>query len=250
MIPPPRAPSLSIENVDIAHNLRVVRRAINDAAVHAGRNPLDVRLIAVSKTVPRGTVEAAVRAGQTDFGENTVQEALSKFPSLHDLGLTGHFIGYLQTNKAKFIPGHFSWVHSIDRLPLAQKLSRACEGTDARLDTLVQVNVTRDPNKRGVAPESTFELIEQLMAANLTHISLRGLMTLGPYHGDERILHDCFARLRALREECAQRFALPEFTELSMGMTDDFPIAIAEGATMVRIGTAIFGERAYKTLRD
>ncbi len=231
---------------DIARNVGDVRAAIRAAALHAGRDPADIRLIAISKTMPGAAIEAAVRAGQADFGENTIQDALTKIPTFQDRGLTWHFVGYLQTNKAKFIPGRFAWVHSIDRMPLAQKLSRACEAVDVRLHTLVQVNITGDANKHGVAPESTFALVEQLLAADLTGISLGGLMTLGPHHGDEAALRDAFAHLRSLRDQCAERFGLPDFKELSMGMTDDFPIAVAEGATMVRIGTAIFGHRPAK----
>lgn len=230
----------------IAHNLHAVRQTIRDTALRADRDPHDIRLIAVSKTVPPEAVEAAMRAGQVDFGENTVQDALGKIPFLQHRGVAWHFIGHLQTNKVKFIPGNFTWVHSLDRLPLAEKLSVFAERHRARLNVLIQVNVTGDPKKHGVPPDSTYELVEQILAANLGGILLRGLMTLGPYHADEKALHHCFARLRTLCEGCVDRFGLANFTELSMGMTDDFPIAIVEGATMIRIGTAIFGPRRYK----
>ncbi|MFQ5995588.1 MAG: YggS family pyridoxal phosphate-dependent enzyme [Acidiferrobacterales bacterium] len=239
--------TLEARTADIADNLERVRHAISDAAAAAGRNPRDVRLIAVSKTMPAVNVEAAACAGQIEFGENTMQDALTKIPVLRKRGLTWHFIGHLQTNKVKFVPGHFAWVHSVDRLTLAQKLSLACERAGARLNTLVQVNVTGDPNKHGIAPKSTPAFIDQLIDANLPALELCGLMTMGPYQADEHALQGCFARLRTLFEECRGRLSLPKFTELSMGMTDDFRIAIAEGATMVRIGTAIFGHRAYKT---
>lgn len=217
-----------------------------EAADRAGRNPGDVRLIAVSKTMPVAAVEAALRAGQLEFGENTVQDARGKIPQLEGRGITWHFIGHLQTNKAKFIPGHFSWVHSIDRLALAQKLSRYAERDGTQINALAQVNVTGDPNKHGVAPAMVFALVEQILAANLSGIALRGLMTLGPYAANDAVLHICFAKLRELREGCVERLGLADFTELSMGMTDDYAIAIAEGATLVRIGTAIFGPRPYQ----
>ncbi len=245
MSPAPPVQPGDVSPAAIAHNLHAVRQNIHDAARRAGRDPHDIRLIAVSKTVPRAAVEAAIDAGQLDFGENTIQDALSKIPCLRERAITWHFIGHLQSNKVKFVPANFTWVHSLDRLPLAEKLSAHAERHGVRLSTLIQVNVSGDPKKHGVASRATYELVEQILAANLKGITLCGLMTLGPYHADEKTLHDCFARLRMLRDDCIDRFGLTRFTELSMGMTDDYPVAIAEGATMVRIGTAIFGPRAY-----
>lgn len=233
-------------HADVARNLRTVRHSIEEAAQRVGRDPRDIRLIAVSKTMSREAIEAALDAGHNEFGENTIQDALTKIPYLQDRRPTWHFVGHLQSNKAKFIPGNFAWVHSIDRLSLAQKLSSLCEHAGARLNVLIQVNVTSDPNKHGVAPASAYELVEQILAADLSAISLRGLMTMGPYPAGECALRNCFAHLRALRDKCIERFGLTAFSELSMGMTDDFWIAIAEGATMVRIGAAIFGPRPVR----
>ena len=229
----------------IADNLAQVRAHIADAARAAGRRPEEVRLIAVSKTLPREYVAAAVQAGQRDFGENTVQDALTKIPHFAGLGLDWHFIGHLQSNKVKFIPGHFTWVHSLHALPLAQRLSRLVHEQRATVNLLIEVNISRDPAKHGVAPEHLPALIESLLQAHLPGLTLRGLMAIGPHPAAESQLRSAFAAVRALRDDCAQRYALPGFTELSMGMSGDYVEAIKEGSTMVRIGTAIFGARDY-----
>jgi hypothetical protein len=227
----------------IAGNLHRVRQALATAAREAQRDPASIRLLAVSKTMPPAAVEAAIRAGQTEFGENTIQDALRKIPLFQGRGLSWHFIGHLQSNKAKLIPGHFSWVHSIDSLALARKLSQACEHHGTQINALVQVNVSGEDSKYGVAPTELSALIEQLLAAELPAIAWRGLMTLGRFNASDDELRSCFAQLRKLRDDCVARFGLKDFSELSMGMTQDFALAIGEGATMVRIGTAIFGPR-------
>ena len=232
----------------IARNLAQVRAHIADAARAAGRRPEQVRLIAVSKTLPPEYVAAALQAGQKDFGENTVQDALTKIPHFAGLGLDWHFIGHLQSNKVKSIPGNFTWVHSLQALPLAQRLSRLAHAQHATVNLLIEVNITRDPAKHGVAPEALPALIEQLLQANLPGITLRGLMAMGPHSADEQQLRSAFAAVRALRDDCAQRYALPGFSELSMGMSGDYVEAIKEGSTMVRIGTAIFGARDFVAL--
>ncbi len=227
----------------VAANLARVRAEIAAAARAAGRKPEDVRLIAVSKTHPPEAVAAAIAAGQTDFGENTVQEALTKIPIY--TSVTWHMIGHLQSNKAKFVPGHFAWVHSIDSLKLAQRLSRLAQEKNVVLDALFEVNVTRDPAKHGLAPEELAPVLDALLKEGHPGLRLRGLMTIGPYPAPEADSRACFARLRELRDESQRRFGLQDFTELSMGMSGDYAAAIREGSTMVRIGTAIFGERDY-----
>lgn len=229
----------------IASNLFRVRQTVADAARASTRTSDAIRLIAVSKGHSRAEIAAAIAAGQKYFGENTAQEALTKIPHFQDQGLEWHFIGHLQTNKAKFIPGNFSWLHSLDKPDLARKLFLLAQERSTAVNTLIEVNITRDPKKHGVAPEALNEFIEQLIKENLTGRSLRGLMTIGPYPASEKETRQCFAKLRELRDECRKRFALPNFTELSMGMSDDYVAAIKEGATIVRIGTAIFGERDY-----
>lgn len=227
----------------IARNLARVREEIAAAAHAAGRKPEEVRLIAVSKTHPVEAVAAAIAAGQVDFGENTVQEALTKIPIYRSV--TWHMIGHLQSNKAKFIPGNFAWVHSVDNLKLAQRLSRMAQEKGVVLDALFEVNVTRDPAKHGLPPEGLAPLLDTLLKEGHPGLRLRGLMTIGPYPATEADSRASFAHLRELRDDCRKRFGLKDFSELSMGMSGDYAAAIKESSTMVRIGTAIFGERDY-----
>jgi pyridoxal phosphate enzyme (YggS family) len=227
----------------VATNLARVRESIAETALRVGRNPTEIKLIAVSKTQPIVTIEDAIAAGQTVFGENTVQEALPKIDALRDRGLEWHFIGHLQSNKAKFIPGNFSWVHSLDSLKLAERLSQAALSRHEAIQALIEVNITRDPEKHGIAPEALQVLVEQLLKAGLTGIALRGLMAIGPHPASEPEIHQAFADLRRLRDTCRQRSDLAGFNELSMGMSGDYMEAIEEGSTMVRVGTAIFGGR-------
>jgi hypothetical protein len=234
------------QSVDaIASNLFRVRQSIAEVARACTGSSDAIRLIAVSKGHQPSAIAAAIAAGQKDFGENTSQEALKKIPHFQNQGLEWHFIGHLQTNKAKFIPGNFSWLHSLDNLDLARKLSRRAQELSANINILIEVNVTRDPKKHGVAPDALADFVEQLLKENLSALSLRGLMTIGPHAVPEKEIRGCFAKLRELRDACRTRYALPGFTELSMGMSGDYVEAIKEGATMVRVGTAIFGERNY-----
>ena len=234
------------QSVDaIASNLFRVRQSIAEVARACAVSSDAIRLIAVSKGHRPSAIAAAIAAGQKDFGENTSQEALTKIPHFQNQGLEWHFIGHLQTNKAKFIPGNFSWLHSLDNLDLARKLSRRARELSANINILIEVNVTRDPKKHGIAPDALPDFIEQLLKENPPALSLRGLMTIGPHAAPEKEIRVCFAGMRELRDECRKRYALPGFTELSMGMSGDYVEAIKEGATMVRVGTAIFGERDY-----
>lgn len=229
----------------IGENLRQLRATIAQTAERAGRRAGDVQLIAVSKSQPLEALAAAVAAGQRIFGENAVQEALAKIQAFPERALEWHFIGHLQSNKAKFIPRNFSWLHSLDSLKLASRLSRLAQEQQTTINALVEVNMTRDPGKHGVAPEQVAPLLDQLLAENLAGIRLRGLMTIGPHPATSDALRTTFAGLRRLRDDCARRFALTGFTELSMGMSGDFVEAIQEGATFVRLGTAVFGHRRY-----
>ena len=230
----------------IPENLERLHAQIADAAQRAGRRAREIKLIAVSKNQPAPAIAAAVAAGQRAFGENTAQEALSKIPQFAGQGLEWHFIGHLQSNKVKLIPGNFACMHSLDSVQLAQRLARiACERS-VTLDILLEVNITRDPAKHGVLVEQVAPLLDQLLKENLAGLTLRGLMTIGPYPATEAERRNAFAALRLLREQCTQQYALPCFTELSMGMSGDFAEAIAEGSTLVRIGTAIFGQRDYQ----
>ena len=229
----------------IADNLARVREDMAAAAHEAGRAANEIRLIAVSKTHPAERVEAARRAGQRDFGENTVQDARSKLDAFIHEDLAWHFIGHLQSNKAKYIAGQFQWLHSVDTLELAQKLEQRCQAASAALNILIQVNVTGDPAKAGVAPPALPALIESILQTQPQSLALRGLMTIGPMTQEDRALRRAFAGLRQLRDQCREQFALTDFNELSMGMSGDYHQAILEGATMVRVGSAIFGARDY-----
>lgn len=231
----------------IASNLHRLRDALASAARESGRQPEDIRLIAVSKTHSVSAIASAVAAGQRLFGESTTQEALTKIPHFADQGLEWHFIGHLQSNKAKFLPGNFSWLHSLDSVKLAQRIGRFAEERGTTINTLVEVNVTGDPNKHGILPTDVCALLDTLQRDRPAGILLRGLMTIGPYPASESDIRHVYASLRELRETCAQRSGLTDFTELSMGMSSDYLLAIKEGATMVRVGTSIFGERDYDT---
>jgi hypothetical protein len=222
-----------------------VRQAIAEAARTANRNPDEIKLIAVTKTQSLDAITAAVAADISDFGENTTQEALPKISQLANHPTTWHFIGHLQTNKAKFIPGNFIWLHSLDNLGLARKLSRLAQEKKSSINTLIEVNVSQDLRKHGIAPKALFDFIETLVNENLPALPMRGLMAIGPNPASEKEIRQCFSNLHDLRDQCRQRFGLPEFSELSMGMSGDFFEAIKEGSTMVRIGTAIFGERDF-----
>jgi PLP dependent protein len=229
----------------VAANLARLRADLARAAERAGRRADEVSLIAVSKTQPPEAVAAAVAAGQRVFGENTVQDALTKIPRFAGQGLEWHFIGHLQSNKARHIPGHFAWLHSLDSLKLAQRVAGFAREQGVTVNALIEVNLTRDPARHGVLPEALAPLLDALLKAELAGLALRGLMTIGPHPATEPERRTIFAGLRQLRDECALRFALPGFTELSMGMSGDYVEAVLEGATLVRLGTAIFGERSY-----
>lgn len=225
--------------VTIAANLQAVRARIARAARAAGRPPGSVELIAVSKTFTAGHIREAHAAGQVAFGENYVQEAVEKITELRDLPIAWHFIGPIQSNKTAAIAAHFQWVHSIEREKIARRLNDARRPDQPPIEVCLQVNVSGESSKSGVAPEA----LEALAAAvaGCPRLKLRGLMAIPEPTTDASLQHRRFARLRELKEALAARgYALDA---LSMGMSDDLEAAIAEGATMVRVGTAIFGPR-------
>ncbi len=223
----------------ISGNLQAVRDRVAAAALTAGRDPDSVRLLAVSKTWPAECVREAARAGQTAFGENYVQEGVAKIAALADLPLEWHFIGPLQSNKTRPVAAHFHWVHSIDRAKLAHRLSEQRDPHLPPLQVCIQVNVSGEATKSGVAPGEVAALAEAV--AGLPRLRLRGLMCIPEPEQDTARLRARFAQLRELRDALNGRgFALDT---LSMGMSHDLEAAIAEGATMVRVGTAIFGTR-------
>jgi hypothetical protein len=227
---------------DIAKNLEEVRARLSAAARRAGRDPGAVRLVAVSKTVPVELLRQALTAGQKIFGENYLQEAQRKVAALGP-GVSWHFVGHLQTNKAKGAVALFELIHSVDRLRLAQALNEAAAKIGKVQDILLQVNLAGEESKSGAAPAAVPGLIEQIRL--LPHLRLQGLMTMPPFFDDPEAARPFFQALRELRDRLEQN-GLGPLPELSMGMTGDFEVAVAEGATLVRIGTAIFGPRPGK----
>ncbi len=227
----------------IRDNLAGIRARIRAAAGSAGRNADDIRLIAVSKYMPPETVQLAMAAGQFCFGENFVQDAQTKQALIDDPRTEWHFIGHLQTNKAKLIPGNFDWLHTLDSIKLARRLSTAAAASRQQLNVLLQVNIAGDPNKHGLGTDAVLPFAATLLEAELPGIGLHGLMTIGSEQATPDGRRAEFHAMQELTEACARRFGRQYFTQLSMGMSDDFELAIAAGATMIRIGSAIFGAR-------
>jgi pyridoxal phosphate enzyme (YggS family) len=221
-------------------NLQAVRARIHDSARAVERDPASVSLLAVSKTRPAEDVRAAFEAGQRAFGENYAREGTEKATALAGLGIEWHFIGPLQGNKTAAVAETFDWVHGVDRLKIAQRLSVQRDARRPPLQVCLQVNVSGEASKSGVAPEEVAALAKSV--ASLPRLVLRGLMCIPEPSGDRALLRRRFALLRQLRDGLADEgLALDT---LSMGMSHDLETAIAEGATIVRVGTAIFGERA------
>ena len=221
----------------IAANLQTVRQTIAISAERAGRDPKEVVLVAVTKTFPVQRIREAMALKLRAFGENRVQEALPKIDEIGTADVDWHLIGHLQTNKVKFIEGRFSMVQSLDGIGLAEALDRRLRSP---LEVLVEVNVAEEPQKTGVSPADLPALALAVNAAS--HLRLRGMMTVAPMVSDPEAVRPVFRKLRALRDTTSQQLgvALPV---LSMGMTDDYAIAVEEGATMLRLGRALFGPR-------
>ena len=225
--------------IRVTENLRKIRDLLAKAAVDAGRKPDSVGLLAVSKKQPATSVIAAAAAGQRDFGENQAVEGVEKILTVADERLTWHFIGHLQTNKTRIVAEHFQWVHSIDRLKIAERLSRQRPETLGDMNICLQVNVDAEASKSGVMASELRDLA--MRVAELPRIRLRGLMCLPAIRIDFDEQRKPFARLRELAAELAEDGI--ETDTLSMGMSADYRAAIFENATIVRIGTAIFGAR-------
>lgn len=224
----------------LAETLPAVRGRIDAAATAAGRDPSDVRLVAVTKSHPFEAVEAALAVGLTDLGENRVAELEEKVAHFGMDGVTWHMIGHVQSRKAGRVAETASMVHSVDSLKLAGKLSRAAEDGGTSLEVLVQVNTSGEDAKYGFSPEEGYDAVLEM--AEMPGLSVRGLMTMAPFVDDDGVLSAAFSGLRTLSERLRSASARVG-PELSMGMTNDLDIAIREGSTMIRIGTALFGER-------
>jgi len=218
-------------------NLEAVREAIRASTERASRDANAVALVAVTKTVPVERIREAIRLGLHTFGENRVQEAMPKMDEIGPAGVDWHLIGHLQTNKVKFVEGRFQMVQSVDSAALAGALDRRLQSA---LEVLVEVNVAEEPQKTGALPADLPAIASAVASAG--HLRLRGLMTIAPMVTDPERVRPIFRRLRALRDETSQQLGMP-LPVLSMGMTDDYPVAVEEGATMLRLGRALFGPR-------
>lgn len=225
----------------VRDNIALVREEIARAAAKAGRSPAEIRLLAVTKTVDDDRIREAIAAGVDLVGENYVQEARRKIDLL-GRSLPWHFIGHLQTNKAKYAVRLFDLIHSVDRVELARELDRRAAAAGVTLGILVEVNVSGEATKSGVPATQAIALVRAL--AELPGLSVRGLMTMPPWFDDPEEARPHFAALRRLAEEIRrERIEGVRMEELSMGMTNDYRVAVEEGATIVRIGRALFGER-------
>ncbi|MGD8998550.1 MAG: YggS family pyridoxal phosphate-dependent enzyme [Anaerolineae bacterium] len=242
---------------DIASNLAHLRERIAEAAQRSGRDPEEVGLVAVTKTFPADVVLAAYEAGVRHFGENRVGEGISKItalePYISDRLPTWHMIGHIQSRKASRVAEYYDYVHSIDRLKIARRLSRSADESDRTMPVLLECNISGEASKYGFALENWehdeaqrgafFAAVEEIVA--LPALEVRGLMTMPPYVDDAEEVRPLFVSLRMLRNVLRERFRSVAWHHLSMGMTNDFEVAVEEGATMVRIGSGIFGPRSH-----
>lgn len=223
---------------EIRENLLRVKERMEKAARKVGRDPNEIKLVAVSKTVEVARVKEAIEAGISILGENYVQEAQKK---IEEIGhpVSWHFIGHLQSNKAKYAIRLFDMIHSLDSIPLAEELNRRAEQADRVINVMVEVNLSKEATKFGTDEEAVFNLVQRIH--HLNHLSLEGLMTMPPYFDSPEMSRPYYIALRELKERIVNE-GIP-VKELSMGMSNDFETAIEEGATYVRVGTAIFGPR-------
>lgn len=224
--------------------IQKIERQIKEAAEKAGRNPDEIRLVAVSKIKPAEMVKEAMDAGQRIFGENYIQEAVAKIEEIGDEGIEWHFIGHLQSKKSKYAAGAFALIHSVDSLKLAKELDKQAAKKGVVQNILIQVNTSGEESKSGTTAEDAIKLVREV--ADLEHVAVKGLMTMPAFFDDPEGARPYFRQLRLIKERI-EALTIPgvEMKELSMGMSGDFEVAIEEGATLVRVGTAIFGARDY-----
>jgi pyridoxal phosphate enzyme (YggS family) len=226
----------------ITENIKKLQENIVEICKRCNRNPQDIQIVAVSKTWDSSAIREAWKAGITNFGENYVQEFRTKYQELKDIPLQWHFVGHLQSNKVKFIIDAMHLIHTVDDIELGKEINKRAEKLGKVQDALIEVHATSEPTKYGVKPEQTASLVKEL--AMLDNIRVRGLMTMGPLADDPEASRSSFRMLRQLQTEI-RSLGIEHISmdHLSMGMSHDYPIAIEEGATFLRIGTAIFGER-------
>lgn len=232
------------DELSLAARLALVQARVAQAAQRAGRDPAEVTLVAVSKTKPFGMIAELAEAGQMDFGENRLEELWEKVELTESQGVAGlrwHVIGTIQSRKSKLAVGPFALIHSVDTHKLAERLSRDAAAGGQTVTALLEVNVSGEESKHGFTPDEVLADLPALLA--LPGLHLQGLMTMAPLESAAESARPIFRRLRLLLEEIRQRFPQGDWRHLSMGMTNDFEVAIEEGATIVRVGTAIFGKR-------
>lgn len=227
----------------IKDNLNDVKDRIAQAAMKSGRQPEEITLVAVTKTLPIEVINAAMTYGVTDIGENKVQEVMDKYDHILNEP-KWHLIGHLQTNKVKYIADKVSLIHSVDSLRLAEEISKRCEKIEKVMDILIQINVAEESTKFGISHDAVYELVEQVSL--LPNVRIKGLMTIAPNTDDEAALRKYFSEMKDIFETLKKTmYNRTDMIYLSMGMTNDYEIAIEEGANLVRIGTGIFGARNY-----
>ena len=239
-----RASALQFYMAEVADNLARVHEQIAQAAAKSGRAADEIELVAITKTHPAEKVREAIEAGQTLFGESRVQEARAKIPDLPS-NIRWHFVGHLQKNKIRHALPLFELIHGVDSLALAQEVNRIAEEEGTHPRVLVEVNVAGEGSKFGFSPDKLRDQMEELLA--LPRLSVEGLMTIPPFADEAEASRRYFVQLRELRDRLQSDLQV-DLAQLSMGMTQDFPIAVEEGATLVRVGTAIFGERQRRNI--
>lgn len=229
--------------MDILDNLSLIKERINKACQQNGRNPDEVKLLLATKTVPAERIKIAIEAGNTLIAENKIQELKEKYDALKNVRHTNHFIGHLQTNKIKdLLKCNVSCVQSLDRMDLAEKLHNRLQPENKTIEVLIQVNTSFEDSKFGINPDSAIGFVKQV--AQLETLKIKGLMTIGLFSAEAEKVRQCFRLLKDIQQQIiALKVPNVEMQELSMGMSSDLEIAIAEGATIVRVGTAIFGQR-------
>lgn len=227
----------------ILHNLSLIKERINNACKANNRNPNEVKLLLATKTVPQERIKIALQAGHTLIAENKVQELKEKFEALQEIPHTNHFIGHLQTNKIKeILKYNVSCIQSLDRLDLAEKLHQRLQFENKNIEVFIQVNTSFEESKFGASPDNAIELVKQV--AQLETLKIKGLMTIGLLSAEAEKVRKCFRLLKDIQQQIiALKIPNVEMKELSMGMSGDLETAIAEGATIIRVGTAIFGQR-------
>lgn len=228
----------------IIENLNLVHQRINNACRNCGRNPAEVSLLLATKTVSAENIRIALRAGETLIGENKVQELKEKFEALKDIPHQAHFIGHLQTNKIKDILRYADCIQSVDRMDLVKKLDMRLQQEGRSMDIMIQVNTSQEESKFGVDPDEAASFAKEI--SRYDTLKVKGLMTIGLFSVEQERVRKCFQLLKHIQKELIEQ-GLPNFTlkELSMGMSGDLETAIEEGATMIRVGTAVFGSRIY-----